>query len=322
MSTTNKRRNIIAIAVADLHLSWRPPIARQLESDWLGKQREALRELFNMAAEYKCPIIIAGDIFDRWNAPVGLVNFFIDCLALYKDTVSIFAIPGQHDLPTHRMEEKHRSAYWNLMQQEKINDLSEINSAKFLSSDICIRGFGWGQLLGPPRKHESEMTTRIAVLHQYVWVDGASYPTASDDQKINAKFITQCDGWDLVITGDNHKSFLYDTGEGSIIYNAGGFQRRHVDERNRQPQVGIIKRDENNVITVEPHVLKTSENDKVSNTHMKHAITDISNMQEFIAELESIEKTSLDFREAIKQYIEQHEDDPLVIQYISEAIGD
>ena len=101
--------NIIAIFAADLHLSLKAPIWRSTEQDWFEAMLRPLVELRTLATLHNCPIVYAGDIFDKWNSPPELINFAIEHLPKGH------AIPGQHDLPLHNYEDIRKSAYWTLV---------------------------------------------------------------------------------------------------------------------------------------------------------------------------------------------------------------
>ena len=108
--------NAIAILCSDLHLSLTKPACRA-DKDWMEVQAHYLKQLEDTAGNL--PIFCAGDIFDRWNAPPELINF-----ALRNLPDDMLCVPGQHDLPNHRLDEKHRSGYGVLSNAGKIEDLS------------------------------------------------------------------------------------------------------------------------------------------------------------------------------------------------------
>ena len=56
---------VLAIFLADIHLSLKAPLWRSAEPDWLGAQVRTLEEVRELHELHKCPVICAGDIFDR-----------------------------------------------------------------------------------------------------------------------------------------------------------------------------------------------------------------------------------------------------------------
>ena len=53
--------------------------------------QRSLEQIRDLQKEFDCPVICAGDIFDKWNSPPELINF------AYDNLPEIYAIPGQHD---------------------------------------------------------------------------------------------------------------------------------------------------------------------------------------------------------------------------------
>ena len=110
--------DVIAVLCSDIHLSLKCPVARSAEPNWLEATKRSLDELRSVAEEHNAHVVVAGDIFDRWNSPPEIINFAIENLP------NCYAIPGQHDLPNHRYEEIERSAYYTLIKAGIIENLN------------------------------------------------------------------------------------------------------------------------------------------------------------------------------------------------------
>ncbi len=103
---------VIAILTSDWHLSHKPPIARVEEPDWYAAMERTVTQVVELQNKYDCPLVIAGDLFDKWNPPPQLINFALDELGSL--TMRAVAVPGQHDLPFHSYDHVESSAYWAL----------------------------------------------------------------------------------------------------------------------------------------------------------------------------------------------------------------
>ena len=124
LHSLRKDDSIFAVCCADLHFSHDPPRARA-ESDtasWYRVQKTYINQLKYIANGK--PILVAGDIFNRWNANPELINFLIEELPI------LHAIPGNHDLPNHSFDEIERSAYWTLVKAGKIIDCTTTDPSK------------------------------------------------------------------------------------------------------------------------------------------------------------------------------------------------
>lgn len=230
---------IAAIAFSDIHLTHSPPAARSTEEDWygvMGRYLDQVKEVHSQAcwnSQVPIPIIVAGDIFDKPNQPVELINWTIDHFP------HCYAIPGQHDLPAHRLEDIKRSAYWTLVKAGVVTHLTPLQSVEV--GHVRLHGFPWGTKIRPLSRPHS-LLIEIAVLHRYTWVRGASYPEAKkEDRAIYLQ--EELKGFDIAIIGDNHHPFDVPGDDLCSIVNCGTFMRRKQDERKHKPSVVLIHQD-------------------------------------------------------------------------------
>lgn len=299
---------VIAIFLADIHLSLTPPVWRSAEDDWLEAQSRPLGEVKELQRKYKCPVICAGDIFDRnkkisdgWNAPPELINYAIQYLP-----DDMYAIPGQHDLPNHQYIDVHRSAYWTLVEAGKIINIPPSDTNGIVVNDCVLFGFPPGHGVKSILKIEEERSKIIiAVVHDYVWITGHSYPTAPEEKKLgkdscisNREWL----GYNVVVYGDNHKGFSHRIGS-TDIFNCGTLMRRKSDEIDYKPQVGLLLESGK----VVPYRLDISEDKCITKAEeqVKSEIATL-NMEEFFDDLEKLGKTSLDFTDAMKEFLHSH----------------
>lgn len=291
------KSKVLAILLADVHLSLKPPIWRSAEPDWLEAQARPLNEVKLLQQKYGCPVICAGDIFDKWNSSPELINF---ALANLPD--SMYTIPGQHDLPNHQYSDIHRSAYWTLVGAGKIISLPQ-NSFLTLPN-ITLWGFPFGNELEGCLGLEGRLSNGdelcVAIVHSYVWIDGYSYPNAPEDKKFGKRISGIKDnkwlGYDVVVYGDNHKGFLTQV-EKTQIFNCGTLMRRKSDEIDYIPQVGLLL----DTGVVIPHFLDISKDEYIAEA--KERVEPLLEMGDFFDELGKLGKTALDFKEAMKEFL-------------------
>jgi len=302
----------IAIAISDLHLSLLQPACRA-DKDWMAVQAGYLDQVKKMADELRVPVLCAGDVFDRWNAPPELINF-----ALKHLPDGMICVPGQHDLPNHRVDQIHRSGYGVLKQVGKIVDINEEYSPNRGTKWVfIISGFGWGREIKSPPKVDEVYTEsnfpQIALIHRYCWTEFHSYPGAPEDSNLS-KFAKSLKGYDVAIFGDNHKGFLSELKSGTTVLNVGGFIRRKSDEVGYNPSVGIIYSDG----TVKRRKLDTSAD--VFHEEIAGREEVPLNMKEFIDGLEGLGEHGLNFREAVENHLRDEELTPAVKQIIRSCL--
>lgn len=279
----------IAIAVADLHLSLLRPACRA-DDNWLDVQAHYLEEMTELATGYGVPVLCAGDIFDRWNPPPELINF-----ALQHLPHEMICVPGNHDLPLHRLDQIHRSGYGVLEEAGKIIDITrEPCYVEPEQGDFVVKGFGCGMEITEPHYESLKMplTPQIALIHRYCWTEGKSYPGAPEECHVYA-YKKVLKGYNVAIFGDCHRSFQGRVGDCYLV-NCGTFIRRKSDEMNHQPSAAIIYSDG----TVKRHKLNTSIDVFHENPEKREEVA--IDMKAFIDRLESLGEHGLNFVEAVE----------------------
>jgi DNA repair exonuclease SbcCD nuclease subunit len=315
-----ENKKVLAILLADIHLSLKAPVWRSAEEDWLSAQTRVLKEIRSLRNEHEnCPIICAGDIFDRsrkvadgWNASAELINF-----ALNELPDNIYAIPGQHDLPDHQYADIERSAYWTLVEAGKIKNILP-GDARIVDNKLALYGFPPGYAIEKPYQHHAWIKCGIviAVVHDYIWITGHSYPDAPKEKKIGSNsFYPKWSGYDVVVYGDNHKGFNRKIG-GTIVYNCGTLMRRKSDEINYKPRVGLLMEDKS-VVT---HFLDTSADKYIDRASLSKAKDSSLDTKEFFDELEKLGNTALDFKDAMKEFLHRHNTADPVKRIINRAM--
>lgn len=242
--------DVIAVACADLHFSLKPPVARSAETDWLGVQAGYWDQVENVALKYEAPVVVAGDIFDRWNSPPELVNAVI---RWFKGRSKKYAVPGNHDLPPGGTADYFKSSYWTLNEAGAIRDVGIGAGASWQGRDFRIHPYAHGKSLDHPQYlgTKGDKTPNIAVVHHYAWFgryDG--HPGANTDHRIPV-LADHFKDMDVVIWGDNHKTVGPMKVGDTTHFNPGSFMRRKSDEVDHRPCVGLIREDK----TVDVHRL-------------------------------------------------------------------
>ena len=236
------------------------------------------------------PFVVAGDLFDKWNPPPELIEFAIRQLP--KQT---YTIPGQHDLPNHNYELRHKSAYGVLAAAGRITDIP--SNIPYMINGVIVWACPW--------EHEIKASARrgghleICVAHQYLWIKQHSYPGANPQHNVNQ--MGRLKRFDASFFGDNHKGFIL-TRRGTTVMNCGGFMRRKSDEQNYQPCVGLLYEDG----SVERWALDTTKDHFVRNAELDKLVPEVD-MDEFISEMKRLGDVAIDFPDHIKRYIANHD---------------
>jgi hypothetical protein len=237
------------------------------------------------------PVIVAGDVFDRWDAPPELVNFAI------RTIPHIYAIPGQHDLAYHRYEDIKRTAFWTLVEAGKITTLRPGNPIE--KGGIRIHGFPWGF---PPTPNEDRgkrgVLLDLAVVHSYIWIDGSGYPNAPEDKRLRT-YAKGLRGYDVAVFGDNHKPFLSASDKRCTVVNAGGFMLRRSDD-NHDPSAWLLKT--NGIVH---RVRLDTSKDVYALPSESWEPEDVSDVKEFARYVSELDGDAVDFPLLVRQLLDK-----------------
>lgn len=306
MRTENTKDPVIAILCSDFHLSSKPPIARAEEPDWFEAMARPLNEINQLKKKHDATVLFAGDLFDRWNTNAEVINFALRTLP------EMFAIPGQHDLPFHNYDLIHKSAYWTMVQADKIQNIDPGTIVNWLGDKLVVYGYSWGVPIDSPT-NISDDEIKVALSHSYIWVEGKTYPGAPKEARMSSKR-KDLAGYDVAVFGDNHKGFLTHCGA-TTVFNCGGLMRRKSDEIEYTPQVGLLH--QSGKVTI--HELDTSQ-DIITKTTEKEPTDEDMELQEFLEQLTGLENSCLDFREAVEQALDQKKLSKAVTRIVLEAM--
>lgn len=292
---------VLALLVSDIHLSQTAPVARSLEPDWLAAQERILKQVKRKIELYEAPLIVAGDIFHRYNPNPELINWACDVLP------KCYAIPGQHDLCHHVLADLYKSAYQTLVKAGVIVDLgttpSKIADRRWKQPKLVVCPFPWGELITPLDKQSIiNHYVYLAVVHSYCWsTQSTGYFGASLGQNVVAR-AEQFRGYSAVQCGDNHHGWMAKS-NGIDVLNCGCLIQRRSDERKLTPSVGLLYDDGH----IERHFLDTSEDvwldeDEVAASTKEEAGPEL---EQFIEEMSKLGLTdSLDFESNVRAFYE------------------
>jgi len=304
-----RKRDPIAILCSDIHLSSRAPLARSSEEDWFKAMARPLNQLADLSERLNCPVLCAGDLFHRWNSSPELINFAMEHL---PKTYPFYAIPGQHDLPNHRLDLISKSAYWTLVWSGHIIDLS-FGEVGGLEGDFFVSGVPYGEipseedLLLPFREAEKDSSGFISkekmifLTHQYLWYGEKKHEGADASSHI-ARVADIFPQESIVVVGDNHKPFDFSYAKRrNYFFNCGGFMRRNLDEKDLNPSVGVIFADG----TIQRVYLDISEENFIEAEEDLSEVddpfeVDVTNL---LKEIGALRVSGVDFAEAVRRYL-------------------
>lgn len=283
---------VLAILCSDLHFTHSAPTARSAEPDWYAAMQRPIEEVKALSVKHGAPIFVAGDIFDRWyGADKEHTHQLCDFLRLAFYPREFHTIPGNHDLPNHSLDLIERSAYWTLKNSGTIRHLDQ---AAAFGTRLVVHPFSWGKKITPLNKERGDNRIHLALVHKFVWDKETGFPGAPDDGYV-VNFYETVKGYDVVAVGDNHSPFEFKN-----IFNCGTFLRRKRDERKHKTRVGMLL--DNGTVTT--HYLDVSRDLWLEEKVEQEATKVVG--ESVLQELRDLGPDSLDFRELVKQGLQQN----------------
>lgn len=257
-----------AIIVGDIHYRDDQPVCRT-DDFWETQKRKAvwLRGLWEDNGK---PIVLQpGDVFHRWKSSPQVIS------TVLKYFPPMITIPGNHDLPNHNLELFDKSA---LAVIEQHQDWSVERFWRDLGQ-MDLMTFPWG--IEPVRSRKDYSTT-INVMMAHTMIVDSEIPFEGE---MADSFLRRMKGYDLIITGHNHKPILKhhyarDNSRVQILVNPGSFTRQSADE-NHKPRVYLWYAKDNRL----EEVFVPIEEGVITSDHLDKKITRDERISAFVESL-------------------------------------
>lgn len=227
-----------AILCADVHMRHDTPKCRT--DDYQHAQWTKWQEILELGVHYDAPILVAGDLGHKYQWPSPLLREFIFRWSAAGQP-EIILVPGQHDLPYHKVDNWDQSAIGVLEAAGCITVL--LGSSRLpmsMAGDIMLYDFPWG--VGMDRRIQGTECTAIAMTHQLV-MEGkgnkADWPGA--DAAFALELLKAHPQFQLILSGDNHKPFVVEH-DGRLLVNPGSVMRMTADQADHRPRVYLWNR--------------------------------------------------------------------------------
>lgn len=279
-----------AILCADIHMRSTTPACRT--DDFLAAQANKWNHILGTSNSYdNIPILVAGDLGQNSQWPDWLERWFIYNATRFN-TGQIYLVPGQHDLPNHRLELWEKSAIGVLEASKAINVIRE----GYVELDgFVIYGCPYGEDIPKPTHTLAPQQRLICMAHMMVIEDRKLWPDQSAPTGL--KILKNNPSYDLILTGDNHNSFIASDGR-RVLVNPGSMTRHKADQIDHRPRVYLWYAEDN---TVEPLFLPIEEG-VVSRVHIDKKETRDERIETFVTHLKDDYEIGLDFEENVEEF--------------------
>ena len=224
------------LCIGDLQLRFARPRSR-IDIDYALAQFKKVEWLLDTATEDGCDYLLQpGDFFDSCHPSFDTLRKYIDLFKRYD--VKILCVRGQHDLRYH---------------STNIDNipLSVLQSAEVLEvvgrDGLCVRsrgirssrapavyiyGCSWGEDLFDV--NSADDTVNILLIHKMV-ISSNKLQWPGQTDFLSAPSLLEDTKYDLVVSGDNHKSFIFKGDSKRYVINCGSLMRANIDQADHKP---------------------------------------------------------------------------------------
>jgi DNA repair exonuclease SbcCD nuclease subunit len=281
--------NVDAMLTADWHIREDQPEAWTIPY-WEAQDRTMkwLRKLSDKHGNP--PMLIAGDVFDRWKPSPFLLAW-----ALENFPPNITCVPGQHDLPHHATGLFEKCGLNVLRKAECVYVQPEPSSLILgtSSTQFHVTTSPWGtdlSTLSPEGTKKSVLVAHVMTYKRRKPYPGCEAPPA-------ATLMDQMKLFDLIVTGDNHQPFTVEMDDGDqLLVNPGSLMRMRADQIDHKPRVYLWDAKTN---TVTPEYIPQNDG-AMSREHIDVVTERDERIEAFVERLEGNAEIGLGFIDNLK----------------------
>jgi DNA repair exonuclease SbcCD nuclease subunit len=336
MERTKLNKNPDLILCSDMHLREDTPVC--YTGDYQEEQWECLYFISDLQKKYDCPVVHGGDLFNKYNTSPWLLSM----TARYLPK-KFFTIAGQHDLKAHSFELIDKSGINTLAVTEQLILLPRVHFGYtpddfHYQQDAGIENWvlpnkerkldltGWQEIskidkisvskdirkpfpdASNPIKHR-----KILVWHKLAY-QTIPFPGATGG---NAKELLKKYPYDLILTGDNHQSFVEEY-QGRLLVNPGSMMRMTAAQIDHRPRVYLWYAEENKVV---PIFLPIKEG-VITREHLDVVEQRDNRITAFISQLSSDWKSQMSFEDNLIVFQSKNNVSKEVMDIIYKSLAD
>lgn len=217
------------LLIGDLHLRLSNPKNR-IDDYWEAFKRK-MSYAYSIYKSNDCSYLIQpGDFFDSHKANSQTKAEAILLLQKLNEP-KIITVFGQHDLKHHSQQENTPIAV--LSAANLIKPL--YNTSYKIADSVYLYGASWGEEFP---EIENERALNILVTHTFVTEE----PEIGIEKYATTNNLFSSTKFDLIVSGDNHKSFMIKKKERCIV-NCGSLMRSSISQIDHQPCVYVYNTD-------------------------------------------------------------------------------
>lgn len=286
------------LLTADWHI--RPDSPENRIDDFVEIQEQKIDFILEISNKYQCPILVAGDIGDKWKWENWLLEKYIKKFKAHSQ--KIYVLPGQHDLSNHRLDKLSEGGLGVLAASLAIRLL--LNAVVY-AQGVEIFPFPFEKEILKIKERNKKLRKsgglNVAVIHQLVsqlklWEGQENFTSAKS-------LLREFPCYDLIVSGDNHQSFVEEY-EGRLLVNPGSIMRSTVAQFNHKPKIYLWNAENNGVEAIEIPIKLAKEVFDLSTIEKQDKRDE--RMLAFVESLRSDCEFKMNFKENLNKFLIQN----------------
>lgn len=266
--------------MSDLHLKSSSGVRDDFEETSLNK----LEQILNI----DCDIIVdSGDWLDSWRSSKPLIRKTIKLLKKYNK--KIFTVLGNHDQAFRSLQIDNCSI--GLLEASEC--LKILNKEPYSFDSVDIYGCSFGEEI-PEIKDKSKLN--ILSIHKMIIENESNKVWYGQTEYSTGKSILKDNNFDVVFSGDNHKSFEVKY-KNKVLINNGSIMRLNIKQEDHKPRVVLFDTD---TLEYNPHYLDCKPFNEIFKAK-EHKISkgQKNSLQELSNVLRSDQEIEIDFENIV-----------------------
>lgn len=237
------------------------------------------------------PVLHAGDLFHHWKPSPWLLSMAIKYLPK-----NFYTVYGQHDIPQHNLELRHKSGIYTLENAGRIK---------------VLNGAHWGQV--PEDNMVIECKGRKILVWHYLTYTVKPFPGAEGGMAEG--LLRKYPQFDLIVTGDNHVSFTVEY-EGRRLVNPGNVVRQTAAQIDFKPSIWLWSAETNNV----SQIYLPMRQGVITRDHIIVKEQRNKRLEAFIERLDSDWDANLSFKENLERFKQVNDVRPQIMDIIYKSL--
>jgi len=301
MKRIKAKRKADAILSADWHIRPDTPVCRT--DDFTFAMWQKIEAILALSKENGCPVIVAGDVGNEAYWP----NWLLEKTIKIFEGHEIIAIPGQHDLPNHKIDLFDKSGLGVLTAAGVVNTIFR---PILVNNQFGLFPFPYGTDIEKNRKKSG--SPNVAIVHQMVIEDKPLWP--DQEAPKGHQLLKILPEYDLILSGDNHNPFVAKYKD-RLLVNPGSMMRTRADQIGHKPRVYLWYAQTNEV---EPYFLPIKDG-VITREHMGKSDEKKIRMDSYVKRAKESVEIMLSFQDNLEEYLKANRTPKSVRDKIWEA---